>query len=220
MKLRISSTVALAVIIALAMIPPSVFSQGRSSTNAVGDVQLELIGQVTNFPPTTSIQYGYLSYINGISSVEPIFDPGPQNETTALFTYFKEIENERVIDNGSIRIVNRVGTTTIYLDTSPDGDFANPDSFRDGVPVQISIFRLQVILDTVAGSFNNTFVNTITSSDFFDLGHHNFILGRVGQKFRTTIFGRPNMPSPPGAYLAGYAVGPDLTRILRRKGSS
>jgi hypothetical protein len=211
MKIRTMSATFLAAVFTLATMSVPVFPQSKSS-NAVGDVVFELVGQVVNPSPTTSFQYGYLSYVNAISGLEPAFNPGPQNETTALFTFFSDISTvERVIINGPLRIINRVGTTTIYLDTTPNGDFANPDSFRDGLPVQTSELRLQFILDTLTGSFTVTSVNTITSGGFFHLGDHNILLGKAGQKFRTTFIGHPNTPGPPAAYLAGFAVG-DLKR--------
>jgi len=188
-----------------------VFPQSKNS-NAVGDVIFELVGQASlpSAPPALAqSQYGYLTYVNG---VESIFNPGPQNETTALFTFYNDTVAERVINNGPIRIINRVGTTTIYLDTTPDGNFANPDSFRDGLPVQTSVFKLQFILDTVTGAFTATLVSTVTSSGFFSLGDHNFILGKFGQKFRTTYIGHVTAPgSSPAAHLAGFAVS-DLKR--------
>lgn len=181
MKLRTTTTLFLAGTLLLTCLSAPVFPQGKTS-NAVGDVQFELIGQVTNPSTSTSLQFGYLTFINGISVIEPIFNAGPQNETSALFTFYNDTVTERVINNGPLRIINRVGTTTIYLDTTPDGDFANPDSFRDGIPVQTSELRHQVIIDTVAGTFTTTFVNTITSSDFFHLGNHNFFLGKFGKR--------------------------------------
>lgn len=206
MKLRTISTLFLAGTLLLTSLSAPIFPQDKTA-NAAGDVQFELVGQVINPSPTTSIQFGYLTFINGVSSSEPIFNAGPQNETTALFTFFNDTVTERVINNGPMRIINRVGTTTIYLDTTPDGDFANPDSFRDGIPVQTSELRHQVILDTVAGTFTTTFVNTITSSDFFHFGNHNFLLGKSGQTFRTTVIGHLNTAGPPAGHFAGFAVG-------------
>jgi hypothetical protein len=214
MKIRTFSATFLAAAIMIATVSVPVFPQSKNS-NAVGDVIFELVGQagLPSSPPPTLIQsqYGYLTYINGISGTESIFGPGPQNETTALFTFYNDSVTERVIDNGPIRIFNRVGTTTIYLDTTPDGDFNNPNSFRDGLPVQTSVFRLQFIWNTATNSFTTTLVNTITSSGFFNLGNQNFILGKFGQKFRTTYLGQTNLPGPPAAHFAGFAVG-DLKR--------
>jgi hypothetical protein len=199
----------LAAVFTFATMPTPVFPQGKFS-QAVGDVVFEFVGQASNplAPPALAqSQYGYLTYVNGVSGTEPIFNPGPQGETTALFTYFNDTVVERVINNGPIRIINRVGTTTIYLDIAPNGDFANPNSFKDGFPIQTSELRLQFVLDTVTGSFTATFVNTITSSDFFHLGGHSFLLGKAGQKFRTTVIGHVNTPGPPSAHIAGFAVG-------------
>lgn len=209
MKIRTMSATFLAAAFVLALSVP-VFPQGKFS-NAVGDVQFQFIGQA-GIPSATlaQAQYGYLSYVNDVSG-EPIFNPGPQNEAKALFTFYSDTVVERVTNNGPIRIIDRLGTTTIYLDSAPNGDFANPNSFRDGLPVQTSELRLQFVLDTLTGAFNVTAVNTITSSDFFHLGFHNFVLGKAGQKFRTTFSGHVNMSGSPAAHLAGSAVG-DLKR--------
>ena len=206
MKLRTTSILFLTALFLLAGLSAPVFPQGKSST-AVGDVQFEFVGQVVNPSATASIQFGYLTFINGVSGNDPIFNAGPQNETTALFTFYNDTSTERVINNGPVRIINRTGTTTIYLDTTPDGDFATPDSFRDGVPIQTSVLRHQVIIDTITGSFTTTFVNTITSSDYFRLGSQSVLLGKVGQKFRMTVLGHVNATSPPAGHLAGFAVG-------------
>jgi hypothetical protein len=201
---------AMIAIVAHVLLPGLAQSQNRAS-NEAGDVQFELIGQVLN-TPTTSIQYGYLTFINGISGVAPIFNAGSQNESTALFTFYNDTVNETVINNGTIRIINRVGTTTLYLNPSANATFTNPASFQNGTPVQTSVLRHQVVLDTVTGSFTTTFVNTITSVNRFQIENSSFVLGKVGQTFRTTVFGRLNTQVPPSAFIAGYAAGPDLVR--------
>ena len=211
MKLMRNLKTAFATIAALALLPAFLQSQNRAS-NEAGDVQFELVGQVTNATATTSIQYGYLTFINGISGVANLFNPGPKSEATALFTFFNDTVNESVITNGSIRIINRVGTTTIYLNSSANATFASPSSFQNGTPIQTSVLRHQVVIDTVTGYFTTTFVNTITSADRFQLDNTSFRLGKVGQTFRTTVFGHLNSPAPPSAYIAGYAAGPDLVR--------
>jgi hypothetical protein len=211
MKLTGLLRVAVVALIAVAMLPSSARSQDRASNDA-GDVQFELVGQVTN-TPATSIQYGYLTFINGISGIADIFNPGPQNESTARFTFFNDTTTERVINNGTIRIINRVGTTTIYLNPLGNATFAIPATFQNGIVVQTSVLRHQVVIDTVTGAFTTTFVNTITSADRFQLGESSFILGKAGQTFRTTVSGHLNTPGAlPSAYIAGYAAGPDIVR--------
>ena len=205
---RMGKTLALTVVISLAVMPASAFAQGKSINNAVGDVQFELVGQVVS-TPTAGIPFGYLTYINGISEEELIFSPGPQNETTALFTFYDIVTTRRVINNGPLRVVNRTGTSTIYLDTAPNGDFSNPDSFRDGTPIQTSELTQQVVFNPSTGEFTATFVNTITSVSQFQVGSHTYTLGKVGDKYRTTLLG--HLTTFPG-YIAGFAVGPYLTR--------
>jgi hypothetical protein len=207
MKIRTISSTFLAAALVVASMSVPVFPQSKNS-NAVGDVLFTFVGQA-RFNPSTRVlsQYGYLTYVNGVSGSEPIFNPGPQDQATALFTFYSDTVVERLTNNGPLQINDRLGTMTIYLDTAPNGDFANPESFRDGLPVQTSEIRLQSITDTLTSSLTVTSVNTITSSDFFHLGFSNFLFGKPGQKFIRTYFGHVNSPGPPLAHIAGVAVG-------------
>ena len=207
---RTVKTLTLTMVISLAVMPASVFPQGRSINNAVGDVQFELVGQATVRPPSTAGHlFGYLTYINGISEEEPIFISDPQNETTALFTFYNIFPQQRVINNGPFRIVNRTGTSTIYLDTTPNGNFSDPDTFREGTPIQTSELTQQVVFNPSTGEFTATLVSTITSVSQFRLGDRTYTFGKVGERYRMTHFGHSTtLP----AYVAGFAVGPYLTR--------
>ena len=165
---------------------------------------------MTNPSPTTSKQYGYLSFINRLNA-DQIFtnaDPAMQNETTALFTFFTDATTERVITNGRLRIINRTGTTTIYFDDTPDGTFANSDSFGDGVPVLTLNYRQQVILDTGDEStFTVANLLTVVSTESIEIGGERLRLGKVGDHFRQFYSGAPPTGTPAlnGAF-AGYAV--------------
>jgi hypothetical protein len=168
------------------------------------DVSFELVGQVQSsapgVSPATSIQYGYLSDLGGL----PIFKAEPQNESTALFTFYTDTTTRRVIDNGPIRVINREGTMTIYSDPTAGGSFANPDSFRDGTPVLVAGLRQQVIVDTTTGAFTARNLNTIDSTSPFRGPSGTLQLGKAGARFRTIISGHVNAPGPPSAYMAGY----------------
>ena len=137
-----------------------------------------------------------------------------QNETTARFTFFTDAVTERVISNGRLRIVNRIGTTTIYLDTAPDGDFANRDTFRNGTPVLTMAYRQQVILDTgegtpgVSGTGTFTVMNLLAITDVqtFELGGDGYRLGKRRDQFRQFYSGAPPATTPPSGVFAGYAV--------------
>jgi len=168
-------------------------------------VSFELIGQVQSsapgVSPATSIQYGYLSDLGGL----PIFKAEPQNESTALLSFYTDTTTRRVIDNGALRVINREGTMTIYSDPTANGSFANADSFRDGTPVLVARLRQQVIVDTTTGGFTAQNLNTIISTRPFQGPSGRLQLGKAGDRFRTIIFGHLNAPpGPPSAYIAGY----------------
>lgn len=187
----------------LAASTPSVFA-GKKKADS--DVSMEIVGAVFTPSPTASIQYGYLSFVNGLDNV---FGGSPQNETSALLTFFSDTSTTRVIINGALRVVNRVGTFTVYLDTTPDGDFTNADSFRDGTPVMTGSLRHQVVLNTASNTFTTTFVITVISADPFRINGQGMWLGQPGQKFILMVFG--NSTSSSAGQFAGYATGGNLT---------
>jgi hypothetical protein len=169
-------------------------------------LSLELVGQFQNSPPSvapaTHIHYGYLSYIRGLSA----FKGAAPNEKNALFSFFADAATPRVIPNGPLRIVTRIGKLTIYRDPSTNGDFAKPESFRDGTPVLVARFRQEVVNNTVTGSFTTFHQNTIVSTRLFSAGRSRVRLGRVGETFRTYFSGHVTMPGPPSGFFGGYAV--------------
>lgn len=216
---RLLNWISLAVLFSFALaIPPSALGGeagmpngegARRLTTPLGDIAFEVVGQVSNLSPTVSKQYGYLSLINGLTAGQ-IFttaDPTLQNETSALFTFFTDAVTERVINNGRLRIVNRVGTTTIYFDDTPDGTFASRDSFANGIPVLTLNYRQQVILDTGEGTFTVVNLLTVVSRETFELGGERFRLGKRGDHFRQFYSGAPPTGTPAlGGVFAGYAV--------------
>jgi hypothetical protein len=182
-------------------------SQLRSPpVRQIRDLSIELVGQFQNSPPgvtpATHVHYGYLSYLRGVS----VFRGTPPDERTALFTFYADAVTPRVIADGPLRVVTRVGTLTIYRDPSTDGDFARPESFRDGTPVLVARFRQEVVSDTVTESFTTFHQNTIVSTRPFSTGRRRVQLGRVGEIFRTYFSGHLNMPGPPAGFFGGYAV--------------
>jgi hypothetical protein len=185
---------------------PSDRKREGPSVRQIRPLSLEFVGQFQNSPPgvtpPTHIHYGYLSYIRGLS----VFRAAAQDEKSALFTFFSDAATPRVIPNGPLRIVTRVGRLTIYRDLSTDGDFARPASFRDGTPVLVARLRQQVVTNTVTGSFTTFHHNTIVSTRPFRVGRRSVRLGRVGATFRTVFSGHASMPGPPSGYFGGYAV--------------
>ena len=93
---------------------------------------MELIGDVINsapgVSPATSSQFGYISRINGESTgIDNVVYGHAPNETTDIYTFVTHATTPRRTVNGPLVILAREGTTTIYCDNTPKGDFANPD---------------------------------------------------------------------------------------------
>jgi len=172
---------------------------------ADNDRAMELIGAVLN-SGSSSAQYGYISSIGAMSGV---FAAKPPNETTALLTFYSDTTTLRVINHGPLRIVNREGTMTMYFHDKPGADFANPDSFRVGTPVMVSTLRHQVVLDTTTNQFTTFFVNTIKSSAGVTIAGRHHDLGKPGETFRMTVFGRPSTSGPGQFVIAGSTTATD-----------
>lgn len=179
-----------------------------STTSAGGerkkvDVSLELVGQTGGSPAAAAIQFGYVAHLHGLS----IFNAGAsEDEKTARLSFFADTNTLRVTNNGPLRIISRDGTFTLYNDPSANGNFSNPDSFRDGMPILVASLRQQVIINMLTGAFTALNVNRITATTPFEAGGKEVRLGKVGQQFRTFLSGQVNASPPPGAHIAGYTI--------------
>ena len=211
--LKNALAVFIAVVFVMGFARATTYSQkvdgGYRLTTPIGDIAFEVVGQVSNPSATTSQQYGYLSLVNGLNA-DQIFNsanPTMQNETTARFTFFTDAVTERVISNGRLRIVNRTGTTTVYYDDTPDGTFADRNSFADGIPVLTLDYRQQVILDTSEGTFTVVNLLKVVSSESFMVDGVRLRLGKARDHFRQFYSGAPPTGTPAvNGVFAGYAV--------------
>jgi hypothetical protein len=165
---------------------------------------MEYLGQVLNPSSTQSNQFGYLTFLRGIDDV--FSSPSVHDASTARFTFFNETTTLSVVNQGPLRIVTRVGTTTIYLQTTPS-DFEHPDSFRAGIPVQTSYLRHVVVINTTSNAFTTYFENEVTDVTPVDFDGTTLSLGHVGDVFRTTVLGQIPSPVPPNGWIAGFATG-------------
>ena len=179
---------------------------GATGPRQIRQLSFEFVGQFQNSPPgvtpATHTHYGYLSYVGGASA----FRGSAQNETTALFTFSAEASTLRILVDGPLRVVTRVGKLTIYRDPSLNGNFARPETFSDGTRVLVGQFRQQVVNNTVTGSFTTFHRVRITSTRPFQAGRTRLQLGRVDRTFRIVFSGQGNMPGPPSGYFGGYGV--------------
>ena len=208
--------------------PPFDFSQ-------VDQEMYEFVGQVKNSPPAgpglpaTSVQYGYISHVRGLSDDQIYLAGVPQNEASALLTFYNDSVTEKVTNHGSLKIVIREGTTTIYYNPVPSCDLTtpNPDSFRQGTPVLTTKWRHQVIFDANPSPnatdpprtnlFFVTWWHTITSSTSFTLGNQTVSLGRVNHTFRQHLVGGVDFTGKVNGKFAGYTTSFDPAVIVSTK---
>jgi hypothetical protein len=195
-----------------------------AGSNPPDEAMFEFVGQVKNSAPAgpglppTSVQYGYLSHIQGLTD-DQIYSPGvPQNEASAFFTFYNDAVTEKTTIHGSLRIVIREGTTTIYYNPAPSGDLdtPNPDSFRQGTPVLTTKWRHQVVIDnnpspdpTAPPRSNLFFVtwwHTITSATPVQLGDDKVLLGLVGGRFMQHLVGGVDFTGKVNGKFAGYST--------------
>lgn len=194
----------LAALVAALAVPAT--ASAAAPVKVLHELSLELVGQLQNsapgVTPQTHVHYGYLSYVRGV----PAFRAAPQDETTARFTFYADATTTRVLVDGPLRVITRLGRLTIYRDPTTPVTFGDPSTFRAGTPVLVATFRQQSILDTLTDTFTTFHENRIVSTMPFAAGRGRIRLGDVGGTFTTVFRGRSNMPGPPSGWFAGYAV--------------
>ena len=170
---------------------------------ADGDVAFTLVGQVTNSPPDKSVQVGYLPTISGLTG---LFSSAPEGEATAYFTFFNDTHTTAVRHSGPITVIEREGTATIYAQSTPHGDFADPTSFQGGDPILVMSLKQQVVVDTGSKVFTVVIVQTVTDSNAFQKDGQKYDLAFAGDRFRISFTGALNGTPPPSGFFSGYAV--------------
>jgi hypothetical protein len=188
-------------------------SVAAKDTNGPNTISAELIGQVYNPSPAVSAQYGYISYLKGLDTGAITSPGGTLSERSALLTFYSDTTTERVINNGPMRVIDRSGEATFYLNTTPGGDFGHPETFRQGVAVMAASLRHQVVIDTLTGSFTAHFDCTVARNESFTLGGATYRLGKPGQHFEVTFSGHLNQQAPPSGYMAGFTTGLELRSV-------
>jgi hypothetical protein len=177
----------------------------------------EFVGQVLNASATQSLQYGYLSSVPGLDTISTT--SAPVSETNALLSFYNDTTTQQVINNGPIRVIDRTGTATIFFNSSGGGDFANPDTFRAGKPIQTCTLRHQVVIDTSSGYFTASFEMTITSVRVFSINGSRYVLGRAGEVYHWSVYGKLTQqgPLPRRSRVLRRAAGPRPSRWTDRE---
>lgn len=157
----------------------------------------------------TAIVYGYYAVLNGING--PMFT-GLPGESTALFTFRTTVAALLPLpSNGDIGLIYvGPGTFDIYYNTSPKGDWSNPDTFSSG-KVVATYNRPPFLLSQIGPARTEAFGAYMTSSSDFSYGGQtinfkNYIPGVTSiNTFSTTpLPGTADLPV--GQALAGYAI--------------
>lgn len=191
----------------LAGCAPIAASVSAKDMDSPNKISAELIGQVLNASPDVSAQYGYFSYLSGFDTAALIGSGDVLNEQSALLTFYNDTTVESVINNGPMRVIDRSGEATFYFNTTPAGDFGDPESFRAGVAVMKASLRHQVIVDTVTGAFTAHFDCIIVSSEPVTLDEKIYRLGKPGDPFEINFSGHLNPQAPPSGHMVGFITG-------------
>lgn len=170
-------------------------------------ISAELIGQVLNASPEVSAQYGYISYLGGFDTAALIGSGDGLNEQSALLTFYNDTTVDSVINNGPMRVIDRSGVATFYINTTPAGDFGDPETFRAGVAVMKASLRHQVIVNTATGAFTAHFDCIIDSSETFLIDEKSYRMGKSGDPFEIDFSGHLNPQAPPSGHMVGFITG-------------
>jgi hypothetical protein len=146
---------------------------------------LELIGKIDQNGAAFN-SYGYLTYISGIPDDQMFSDPTNHSEATAHFTFSSTatLTGRSVLE--TIFVLNAAGSTTIYYNETPKGDFNDPTTCAGGTAIAVSSERFQNVInvqapdtaiDTTISQFTETSATpfTLNGSDY-QLGHVNLML--------------------------------------------
>lgn len=190
--------------------------------SAIGGVNaVEFVGRIDqdggNF-----VSYGYLTHISSLTDTLLFSGTIPfVNESNAHFTFYTTaiLTARNVITaafnsiTSSVFMIDAVGTTVYYYNATAGASFANPVSFKAGVPVMTATVRSQNILNVQAparGVGTNFTEFTQTGVSSFTLNGQTYQIGQVGLLERQfgTGEGTNTDPITPKSFtlLAGNAV--------------
>lgn len=86
-----------------------------------------------------AILFGYFNYIHGLDEEKLYVEDSRQGESKAFFTLYLEAQVTRVHDDGPLLVYEARGVSTVYFHDTPDGDFSDPNTFRNGIPIAMGL---------------------------------------------------------------------------------
>jgi hypothetical protein len=133
-----------------------------------GTIATQLVGRMLVDSSGNAQWIGYCAFLAGITGS---FFSGTPSEATAYFTFQSTQFQEQTIPNGNLTQLIPTSTNgpieiSIYLNTSPSGNFQNPATFSQGQ--LLAQIQPQRAMGTVAGSlvFAAGTYDFVNSSDF------------------------------------------------------
>ncbi|MBI1278406.1 MAG: hypothetical protein GC179_09785 [Anaerolineaceae bacterium] len=150
-----------------------------------GQNAIEIIGKIDQNGLAFN-SYGYLTRINGVPDDQMFTDPANHSEATARFTYAStaNLTARSVIE--TLFVLDAAGSTTIYYNDMPKGDFKDPNTFAAGTAIATANERWQTVInvqspDTGIATGISEFTEssatpfTLNNTDY-QFGHANLVL--------------------------------------------
>jgi len=173
---------------------------GTLSSRVVGDVA----ARVFLDPSTGRVQFvGYFADVNGISA--SLFTGAP-SEATAVLTFRSNVFRAQPLPaNGDVALtLVTVSRINVYLNTDPNGDWGNPDSFSSGQLIA-TFERSGVTLLTQTGpTFAHLLSFKLASSRDFNINGKTLNLSQFVEHGLTLAAFGTNTPVPG---IPGFSVG-------------
>jgi hypothetical protein len=152
-------------------------------------VAYHFVARLLQSPNGTFFVIGYVNFLDGVAA--PLFN-GVPGEKTAVITFRSDLISAAPLVNGNVVVLNWPSSpapvVTFYLNSSPNQDWNQPDTFSSGRPIGSFSSRVGQVAITGATAVV-TFSNDWLSTSNFSLGGKLYNLGRL---------------SPDGGSVANY----------------
>lgn len=143
-----------------------------------GEVAFYFVGRALLNPSTgQGLVVGFLTDIKGISG--PLFS-GTPSEASAFFTFRSDVFSLRPlnVDGDLASTIVSSGTFSVYLNSSPHGDWSNPDTFSSGQLIA-KFARGETLLIQVGSISQHVLTEKLLSSQEFTFGGRDYTLGSL-----------------------------------------
>lgn len=161
--------------VSLSVLPLGPLAVSHAQQVQPGEVAFYFVGRALLNPSTGQGQVvGFLTDIKGISG--PFFS-GTPNEATAFFTFRSDLFSLRPLtaDGNLASTIVSCGTFSVYLNSSPHGDWSNPDTFSSGQLIA-KFARGETLLIQVGSSSQHVLTEKLLSSQEFTFGGRDYTL--------------------------------------------